>query len=157
MTPRKSQRWLRRAGVLLMLTPGTAFASCTGPLASATGVAFGTYNAAFASDSPANGTITVSCSLVFDSLPPLTIALSPGTSANYANRTLVFGGSHLNYNLYTSPAFTSIWGDGTAGTVTESYSAGARSVTLTVYGRLPKSQFSAPGSYADTITVTVTY
>jgi len=155
-----SPQWQRLAvgvGIALGLIPMSARASCTGPLATASGVAFGSYNAALPSDSTANGSITVSCSLVLDSLPPLTIALSAGTSSSFSTRKLAFGGSKLSYNLYTSPAFTSIWGDGTAGTVTESYTAGARSVTLTVYGRLPKSQFSAPGPYTDAITVTVTF
>lgn len=155
-----SPQWQRFAvgvGIVLALIPVSAGATCTGPLATATGVAFGSYNAASLSDSTANGSITVSCSLVLDSLPPLTIALSAGTSGSFSTRSLAFGGSSLTYNLYTSPAFTTIWGDGTAGTVTESYTAGARSVTLTVYGRLPKSQFSAPGSYSDAITVTVTF
>jgi spore coat protein U-like protein len=139
------------------MLPLAARATCTGPLATATAVSFGAYNAASPADTTANGSITISCSLVLDSLPSLTIALSSGLSGGFSTRTLVFGGSRLNYNLYTSPAFTSIWGDGTAGTVTESYTAGARSVTLTVYGRLLKSQFSASGTYTDTITVTVTY
>ena len=155
-----SPQWQRFAvgmGFVLAFIPVRAYASCTGPLATATGVAFGSYNAASHSDSTANGSITVSCSLVLDSLPSLTIALSAGTSGSFSTRRLAFGGSSLTYNLYTSPAFTTIWGDGTAGTVTESYTAGARSVTLTVYGRLPKSQFSAPGSYSDAITVTVTF
>jgi len=155
-----SPQWQRFAvgvGIVLALIPSRASATCTGPLATASGLAFGSYNAASHTDSTANGSITVSCSLVLDSLPSLTIALSAGTSSSFSTRRLVFGGSTLAYNLYTSPAFTSIWGDGTAGTVTESYTAGARSVTLTVYGRLPKSQFSAPGPYTDAITVTVTY
>lgn len=141
----------------LGLVPVSAQAACTGPLATASAVAFGSYNAGSPSDSTANGTVTVSCSLVIESLPPLTIALSAGTSGSFSTRKLAFGGSNLNYNLFTSPAFTSIWGDGTAGTVTESYTAGAHSVTLTVYGRLTKSQFVAPGPYSDSITVTVTF
>jgi spore coat protein U domain-containing protein, fimbrial subunit CupE1/2/3/6 len=146
-------------GVLLAigLMPAAARAACTGPLASATAVAFGSYNAGSPTDTTANGTVTVSCGLVVESLPPLTIALSAGTSGSFSTRKLSFGGSNLNYNLFTSPAFTSTWGDGTAGTVTESYTAGAHSVTLTVYGRLTKSQFVAPGPYSDSITVTVTF
>jgi spore coat protein U-like protein len=95
--------------------------------------------------------------LVLESLPPLTISLSAGTTGGFSPRTLTAGASSLNYNLYTSPTFTTVWGDGTSGTETESYNAGARTVTLTVYGRIPKAQFVSPGGYGNTITVTVTY
>ena len=70
----------------------------------------------------------------------------------------------LQYNLFTSVAATTIWGDGTnsTGTVpgTGAGMAAASTQTHTVFGQLPDNAFNqgAPtGTYNDSITVTVTY
>jgi spore coat protein U-like protein len=95
-----------------------------------------------------------------------TVALSAGstTGGTLAQRLLTNGTDTLQYNLYTTTARTTVWGDGTASTATVAGTgaglAAAAAVTHTVYGRLVDStanQNVSPGSYADTITVTVTY
>ena len=68
----------------------------------------------------------------------------------------------LQYNLYTTPAHTTVFGDGTSGSATNSGTGAGMGTasTITVYGQLPDSaanQDAAPGAYSDTITVTVTY
>src|SRR6266487_1298814 len=50
-------------------------------------------------------------------------------------RKMVNAGTLLNYNLYTDAARTTVWGDGTGGTVTVSGSSNG-STTHTVYGRI---------------------
>jgi len=71
--------------------------------------------------------------------------------------------NRLNYNLYFDAAFTQIRGDGTGGsqtggaTLTVSSSSRTASATSTIYGRMPAAQNAVPGSYADTIVVTITY
>lgn len=63
------------------------------------------------------------------------------------------GVNTLQYNLYTSAAFASIFGDGTGAGV-------ATANTLTLFGNLPDSatnQGAVPGNYIDTTLVTVTY
>jgi spore coat protein U-like protein len=69
------------------------------------------------------------------------------------------GAAALSYNFYTTGAFTQIWGDGTAGTAQQTFSTNIQlgNVNFTVYGRVPTGQFAATGTYADSITVTVTY
>ena len=72
------------------------------------------------------------------------------------------GVNTLQYNLYTTVAFASVFGDGTVGTLTAAgIGAGvATANTLTVFGNLPDSatnQAAVPGNYSDTILVTVTY
>jgi spore coat protein U-like protein len=74
------------------------------------------------------------------------------------------GASSLEYNLYTTNALASVWGDGTASTATRTGTgtglSAAGEQTLTVYGALPNSaanQDAPAGSYLDTITVTVSY
>jgi spore coat protein U-like protein len=68
----------------------------------------------------------------------------------------------LQYNLYTTAALATIFGDGTGGTGTVAGTglgvASANSVQ--VFGQLPDNatnQAAVPGAYSDTITVTVTY
>ena len=93
-----------------------------------------------------------------------TVALNAGTTTggSLTQRLLASGANTLQYNLYTSAALTTVFGDGTSssGTVAGTGAGVATTNTVTVYGNLPDSatnQAAVPGSYADTITVTVTY
>jgi spore coat protein U-like protein len=71
------------------------------------------------------------------------------------------GANILNYNLYTTAANTTIWGDGTSGT---SYLNPANSngltapgvTTLVVHGLIPAQALPAAGTYTDTIMATLT-
>jgi len=67
----------------------------------------------------------------------------------------------MQYNLYTSAARTQIWGDATGGTAKVSDSQllvfGTSQHSYTTYGRIPALQDLAPGTYTDTITVTLNY
>jgi spore coat protein U-like protein len=127
--------------------------------ATATALAFGNYTpggGALAS----NSTISIKCS----KNTPYTVALNAGTSSGgtQAQRLMASGTNRLQYNLYTTAGFATVFGDGTGGSVT-SAGTGAGVATanaLTVFGQLPDSatnQAAIPGSYSDTITVTVTY
>jgi spore coat protein U-like protein len=95
---------------------------------------------------------------------PFTIALSQGGGASFSPRTMASAGANtdqLNYNLYTSAAYATIWGDGTSGTSTQGGTGAgilaAAAVTRSVYGRLFASQDVSTDTYSDTITVTMTY
>jgi spore coat protein U-like protein len=125
----------------------------------AAALAFGAYTPG-AGARTGNTTINVRCT----KNTPYTVALNVGTTAggSFAQRLMASGANTLQYNLYTSAAFASIFGDGTASTVTSpGTGAGLGTAnTLTVFGNLPDSavnQAAVPGSYTDTITVTVTY
>lgn len=63
----------------------------------------------------------------------------------------------LDYNLYTGAARTTIWGDGTGGSVTVTQAFNNNQVRLSVYGRIPAMEDIAPGSHTDHITATVTF
>jgi spore coat protein U-like protein len=72
------------------------------------------------------------------------------------------GGSILSYNLYTSAAHTTVWGDGSGSTADVSSSLnwlqiGNASFNYPVYGVIPAGQDRAAGAFIDTITVTVNY
>lgn len=114
------------------------------------------------------GTVRVQCS-AGDWLEGLfgvnvTIGLSQGNSGTYAARSLRQApASTLQYNLYTTAARTTVWGNGSGGTGTVGGAVGGllsgqpnpRSFTL--YGRVPAGQDPNLGLHSDTITVTVVF
>ncbi|WP_218813705.1 Csu type fimbrial protein [Rickettsiella endosymbiont of Dermanyssus gallinae] len=142
-----------------------AYATCSGLGCSCsvgtTAVAFGNYNPTSGTAKTANGNIAVTCSALVIFTASYVISLSKGASATYTPRFMNLLGVHLNYNLYTTAGFTSIWGDATGRTVTvrDSYTAVGLSDTrnYTVFGQVPALQTVGVGTYTDSITVTVTY
>ena len=158
-----------RLALLLALTAfaPAARALCVSPLctctASTTALVFGAHNPlGGATDS--TGSVRVSCGGVAGLLIPFRIDLGRGGAAGYAPRRLASGANTLAYNLYGDAGRTSVWGDGTGGSVSANSSVlldalgWAPMQTFTIYGRIGAGQTTAvPGSYADTISVTVTY
>jgi spore coat protein U-like protein len=132
---------------------------------SATGVAFGAY--ILSSPTPADSTGTVSFTCTVTPPPPsdfvsYTIALSAGSSGNYANRHMLSGANQLNYNLYLNSARTLVWNNSTnvaSGSFTLGPSGDTRTqtATFTIHGRIPAAQDVPTGSYSDSIVVTVTF
>ena len=129
-------------------------------------VAFGTYNPFSGSNVDAAGNVHLHCNGILTlGTVDYSIALNKGThGTGFSPRQMGSGANLLNYNLYTSGTYGTIWGDGTGGTgiISDSLTVpplfGSASVDHTVFGRIPGSQTStAVGSYSDTITVTVTY
>jgi spore coat protein U-like protein len=62
----------------------------------------------------------------------------------------------IKYNLYNNAGRTTIWGN-TVGTDTVHATGSGAQQTYTIYGRVPPQNTPTPGTYTDTITVTVTY
>jgi spore coat protein U-like protein len=89
---------------------------------------------------------------------PYNIGLDAGTGAGatVTTRKLSNGGAIINYSLYTDAARSTVWGN-TIGTDTVAATGSGGSQSYTVYGRIPAQTTPAPGTYTDTITVTVTY
>jgi spore coat protein U-like protein len=134
----------------------TVLSTCS---VSATSVAFPNYTPGGGAVT-ATGTISVKCT----NQTPYTVKLNAGTTTSdaYTQRLMANGSYTLQYNLYTSSAYTTVFGDGTSSTGTGSGTgAGINTAnTVTVYGQLVDSttnQAAATGSYSDTITVTVSY
>jgi spore coat protein U-like protein len=127
--------------------------------ATATPLAFPAYTPGGGAQA-ANSTISIKCT----KNSPYTVALSAGstTGASETQRLMANGTNTLQYNLYTTAAFTTVMGDGTGGSVTTAGTGSgvATANALTVYGQLPDSatnQAAVTGNYSDLITVTVTY
>jgi spore coat protein U-like protein len=151
------------AGLLCAVSPALhAKVTCS---VSATPVQFGTYDPLNLTPTLSTGSITTSCSLQGSQATQamLQSSLSAGSSGKFANRTMTLGGSSLLYNLYLDAALTRIAGDGTGGSSTGSATLDltktnrTQTWTQTIYGSMPASQDAAPGTYADTIMVTVNY
>ena len=134
------------AAALLLGVPA-AQAACT---ISTTSVAFGAYSPFNPVNLDGTGILTVGCT------PPTSTTASLSTGfGTYAARLLSSGASQITYNLYTTAARTTVWGDGTAGTGTVSLSG--RNQTYTVFGRIPAQQNVSAGTYADTLVATITF
>ena len=151
-------------GACALLLPASALAATCGGLnpviATTTPLAFGNYSPASLGSTNANATITTACTVQFgNSLPSFTIGISAGNSNSFSARQMNFLTAKLNYNIYTSAAFDTIWGDGTSSTVVQSYNsgAGASSQPFTAFGSIPNNQFVTAGLFGDTLTITVTY
>jgi spore coat protein U-like protein len=121
---------------------------------------------AFPNYTPGTGTLTgnTNISVKCTKNTPFTVALNVGstTGDTFAQRLMGSGANTLQYNLYTTVALGTIFGDGTGGTATAAGTGAgvATATTVTVYGQLPDNatnQTAVPGAYSDTITVTVTY
>jgi spore coat protein U-like protein len=98
-------------------------------------------------------TITVTCS----NGAPYTVALSDGNNFSAGARRMSNGAttaSYLSYELYNDTGRTTRWGS-SSGTVASTGDGTGK--PHTVYGRILASQAVPPGSYSDTITVTLTY
>jgi len=99
-------------------------------------------------------TLQVTCT----NTTPYNIGLDAGTGsgATVASRKLTSGGATVNYTLYSDTGRTTVWGT-TIATDTVAGTGNGAAQSYTVYGRIPTQTTPAPGNYADTITVTVTY
>jgi len=126
---------------------------------SANPLAFGTYTPGGGALT-ANTTLSVRCTKT----TPYTVSLNAGTTTGgtLAQRLMAGGGDTLQYNLYTTAALATVFGDGTGSSATlGGTGSGVNTAnTVTVYGQLPDSaanQAVTPTNYGDTITVTVAY
>ena len=121
---------------------------------------FGTYY-------PGNGGLNASTTLLVRCSrgAAFTVAMDAGAGGGtLAQRLMAQGAAHLQYNLYTSAARTTVWGDGSVSSAVVAGSgkglASGEAITETVYGSLPDSaanQRLPPGLYTDTVLVTISY
>ncbi len=127
----------------------TIVKSCT---VSATNLAFGNYTGAVKNST---STVSVTCT----NTTPYTVGLNAGTAtgATVTNRSMTGPASALlHYSLFSNSGRTTNWGN-TSATHWVSGTGNGIAQPLTVYGQIPAAQYVTPGSYSDTITVSVAY
>jgi len=120
---------------------------------SASALNFGTQGV-LATNVDQTSTLQVTCT----NTTPYNIGLNVGTGAGatVAARKMTSGANTVNYTLYRNSTRTTLWGN-TVGTDTVAATGNGAAQSYTVYGRVPPQAAPAPGTYTDTITVTVTY
>jgi spore coat protein U-like protein len=119
---------------------------------SATNLAFGNYSGALIRST---STVSVTCT----NTTPYNVGLNAGlaTGATVSNRSMTGPApALLHYQLFSDSGYTINWGN-TVGTDTVAGTGNGATQPLTVFGQLPAGQLAKPGSYTDTIIVSVTY
>jgi spore coat protein U-like protein len=144
---RPCRRSIRLTALASLLLAHVASATCS---LSVVGVNFGGYDFMSSQNLDSVGHVIVTC----DTSSSFSISLSTG-AGTYASRTMQNGAHLLHYNLYTDPAHTMVWGDGTGGSVVVSGSG--TQVDEVVYGSAPAGQNPYLGTYGDAVTVTLTF
>jgi spore coat protein U-like protein len=121
-------------------------------IVSATALPFGNYIGAVVNVS---STVTVTCTNSTAYTVGLNQGLTTGATVTTRQMGITQPAGGLNYSLLTTSYSGANWGN-TSGSWVSGTGNGAAQ-PLTVYGVLPAGQYVPPGSYTDTIAVTVTY
>ena len=135
-------------------TLGVSLTINAGCNVSSTSVAFPAQSV-LASGVNQTGTVAVTCT----NTTPYNIELDQGagSGATVTNRLMTGPSSAtVAYGLYQDSGHSTNWGK-TDGTDTVAGTGNGSAQTLTVYGHIAAQTTPAPGSYADTVNVTVTF
>lgn len=122
-------------------------------------MAFGQYDVFEAGPTETVTRILVDCGRTASRIRP-TVELSAGSSQSFARRTQRSGSHVLTYNIYADRSLTRIVGDGSSGTTVlhlEPFGEGLRTKKVDLYGAVDPRQFVPPGSYFDTVYVTLIF
>jgi spore coat protein U-like protein len=111
---------------------------------------FGAYSGVALSGS---GTVSVTCPSGLAYTVDLSATLN--TTLSSVQPRLHGSGGYLPYNLYQDAGHTLVWGLDNGGTAKAGTGTGAAQ-NITVYGNIP-AQPIAPGTYTDTVGVTVSF
>ncbi|MDB5886086.1 MAG: Spore coat domain protein [Polaromonas sp.] len=150
------------AALLIALAAGQAHAACT---VGSSGLAFGPYQPlTFAgkrnsADVTSTASVSVNCDLV-NGLLGYTLKLGPSPAGNSISPRYMgnpSGGANMVFNVYTNATYSTIWGDGSTGSIISRGALNGNSV-LTVYGKIPAGQNTLrAGSFSSALTVTLTF
>ena len=157
---------IRSAAALALLAahaPAQATVTCNGANAS---LNLGIYGSLNATPVDSSGSFVVSCRRTPGgpgNSATITVSIGPSaTSGSVATRQAGSGANRLNYNLYTTAARATVWGQ-TPPTDTVTQGTGVIPqnatvpVTFTIFGRIDALQDVPAGAYADQLVVPVTF
>ena len=117
-------------------------------LVSVVGPSFGVYDTTSKSPNDAVGRVQISCK------SGATIGISAGGAGTFFPRAMRSGSSTLAYNLFVDAARTGIWGEWGTGTQVRFVAEGPNR-TVPIFARIPPLQDVDPGTYTDTLVVSV--
>lgn len=83
------------------------------------------------------------------------VTLDDGLHAQAGQRFMTTGSEHLGYELYSDPSRLTRWGNTQSSSVSGTGTGAVQD--LTVYGQVPAQADAMPGTYLDTVTMTLTY
>ena len=150
-----NQTAIKITAICFLILSQPAFAKPSTCTINSTPINFGSYSVfSMSPNNNSGGSITIVCTN--GSGGSFDVMLSTGLSNGYTSRVMKSGINQLNYNLYTSAARTSIWGDGSDGSNVMRASKGG-TTTLTLFGQIPAEQDANVGAYSDSITATVNF
>lgn len=129
----------------------TVAASCS--VVSAPAINFGTVSVIVINIDQTT-TLTVNCSAT--TTYDIGLSTGGGSGATYAARKMSNGGNAVIYSLYRDALRTQVWGE-TAGVDTLADTGTGADQSFTVYARVPLQIVPPPGTYTDTVTITITY
>lgn len=136
----------------------TVAATCRVTSPATTTLAFGAYDPAAAG--AAVGSLTMNFRCTRGTAWEVTLSTGAnGPSATGTTRAMAGAGDFLNYELYRNAARTEVWSPTVGGNTVSGVGVGNApgGDNVTIYGGIPAGQFPAPGSYSDTVTLTVNY
>jgi len=136
---------------LLLLACGVRPAAAQYCSGYATTLSFGSYTPTTAAST--TGTVTVTCSSNLAYKVGLSKGL--GSGATTTTRVMNSGANLMNYKMFQDSARTVNWGN-TPPTDTVNGTGTGSPQALTIYATVAAGQYLPPGSYTDTITVTIT-
>jgi len=85
------------------------------------------------------------------------VALDSGQNASGNQRRMQHNGEFVNYDLYQDTSRSQAWGNGSNGGTTLAGVGTGNNSELVVYGRVPAQTTPSPGTYLDTVQVTVAW
>lgn len=131
--------------------------TCAVNLTAPTDLDFGTQGV-LSANVDTTSTITFTCTSGAPYNIGLNAGANPSSAGDVSTRRMKHGtADYVSYQMYTATGRTGAqWGD-TVGTDTQAGTGTGTAQTTTVYGRVPPQATPPAGSYADTVTVTVTY
>lgn len=103
-------------------------------------------------DASTNLSVACSPTLPFN----IGLGLGTGTGATLAARKMTSGANTVTYSLFRDTLRTQQWGT-TIGTNTISGTGTGNTASIPVYARVPAQATPNPGTYTDTVVITVTY
>jgi spore coat protein U-like protein len=124
---------------------------------SSSGLSFGIIDPLYSVEITSTGAVNLNCT---GGSATYTIHLSQGYGS-MAQRLMKSGLNNLKYNLYTSNSYSSVLGDGTAGSLAINGSSATDTLDTSylVYGKISNIGLSRtePGVYNDNVLVTIIY